>query len=82
MIDDEWKANVEARLTALEQARPGRRAKPIVVRQEGVCGVDPDRDSSICEDASVYRRQRGCLGVACQRISNEYYAQRRSGEAS
>jgi hypothetical protein len=74
-------ADVELRLAALEQrvetlekGRPGRRGKPILVSVEGVCGVDPTRDSSTCDDASLYRRQKGCQGTACKQASSDYYA--------
>lgn len=68
---------LEQRVELLERSRPGRKAKPIVVSERGVCGVDPDRDSSDCPDASLYRRNKGCLGTSCQRISDAYYAARR-----
>lgn len=68
---------IEARLTSLESTRPGRKAKPIVRSEEGVCGVDPDLDSSICPHASLYRRQQGCKGAACMTKSAKYYAERR-----
>lgn len=70
-------ARVEARLELLERERPGRKALPIVLSEEHVCGVDPDRDSAACWDASLYRRQKGCMGDACVKISDEYYANRR-----
>ena len=70
-------ARVEARLALLERERPGRKALPIVVSEEHVCGVEPDRDSAACHDASLYRRQKGCLGDACVKLSDEYYANRR-----
>lgn len=70
-------ARVEARLELLERERPGRKALPIVVSEEHVCGVEPDRDSAACHDASLYRRQKGCLGDACVKISDEYYSNRR-----
>jgi hypothetical protein len=70
-------SRIEARLTSLEGARPGRKAKPIVRSEEGVCGVEPGTDSSICPFASLYRRQEGCKGVACMAKSSKYYADRR-----
>jgi hypothetical protein len=77
-------ASVEARLTRLEEqvetlmaGRPGRRPLPVTVSEEGVCGVDPDSDSASCPHASLYRRQKGCLGTACQRKTDEYYAEYR-----
>ena len=70
-------ARVEARLALLERERPGRKALPIVVSEQGVCGVDPESDSAVCPHASLYRRQKGCLGDHCVAISDEYYANRR-----
>jgi hypothetical protein len=78
-------ASVESRLTRLEEqmatvmaGRPGRRPLPVTVSEEGVCGVDPDSDSASCPHASLYRRQKGCLGTACQAKTDEYYANYRS----
>jgi len=67
-------ASLEARVETLEGGRSGRRAKPILVSIEGVCGVDPLGDSATCTDASLYRRQKGCKGTACKQKSSEYYA--------
>lgn len=71
---------LEQRVVALEEqvelllkGRPGRQLRPIVCSQEGVCGIDPDRDSATCEDASLWRRSKGCKGEACMGISSEYY---------
>ena len=67
--------NLELRVTELEKRKKGgRKAKPIHVSMKGVCGIDPDRDSSICPDANVGRRQQGCQGTACVLASSEYYA--------
>jgi len=72
--------DIELRITALEQrmdsmekGRSGRRGKPILVSIEGVCGVDPSRESNTCPDASLYRRQKGCQGIACMSKAAEYY---------
>ena len=65
---------LEERVEALEKGRSGRKGKPILVSVEGYCGVDPERDSTTCPDASIYRRQKGCLGTACKQKSAEYYA--------
>ena len=73
-------ARLEAKVATLESKRPGRKALPIVVSQEGVCGVDPDIDSSVCPHASLYRRQKGCKGTACVQLSQEYYGARRKSE--
>lgn len=70
----------EARLAALEEqvvfllkGRPGRKYLPIVKSEEHVCGVDPSRDSKKCPDASLWRRNKGCLGDACVAMSTKYY---------
>lgn len=65
----------------LEGERPGRKALPIVVSEEHVCGVDPETDSTVCPHASLYRRRKGCLGDACQRKSDEYYEEYRASHA-
>jgi hypothetical protein len=71
-------ANLAARVELLEAERPGRKKLPIVVKEHGVCGVDPSMtDSATCPHASLYRRQQGCQGLACERISSEYYKGRR-----
>lgn len=67
-------AAIEERLDSLEKGRSGRRAKPILVSHVGICGVEPKRDSASCPDASLYRRQKGCMGTACLQKSSEYYA--------
>jgi hypothetical protein len=67
-------SSLEERLAAVEAGRPGRKARPILVSIEGVCGIDPHRDSATCPDASVYRKQKGCKGTRCSEISAEYYA--------
>lgn len=66
-------ARLEARLDTLEAGRPGRKPKPIVVSEEHVCGIDPERDSETCPDASLYRHQKGCKGDRCVAINAEYY---------
>jgi hypothetical protein len=71
---------LEAKVEALEGGRSGRKALPIVVKAEGICGVQPDVDSSVCPFASLYRRQQGCLGEACKRKSSQYYARYRAGK--
>jgi hypothetical protein len=70
-------ARLEANVATLMGARPGRRALPVVVKEAGVCGVSPQIDSASCPYASLYRRQKGCLGDACVIKSAEYYAERR-----
>jgi hypothetical protein len=82
------KPTVETRLAALETrvahltatvegGRPGRKALPILVSEEGVCGVDPDSNSEVCPFASIYRHQKGCRGEACAVKSSEYYKEYR-----
>jgi hypothetical protein len=66
-------ARLEKRMASLEGERPGRKRIPIIVSIEGVCGLDPNRDSSTCPDGSLYRRQNGCLGVACKAAASDYY---------
>jgi hypothetical protein len=75
-------ATLEAKVEYLEKGRSGRKGKPILVSVENVCGVDPAIDSSTCPDASLYRRQQGCQGVACSKKSSEYYAAYRAGVKS
>ena len=71
-------AALEARLDTLENKRKGGRpSKKLVVQAEGVCGLDPERDSSTCPDASLYRRRQGCGGVACAQTSSTYYKDRK-----
>jgi len=70
-------ARLEARVETLESHRPGRKALPVVVFKAHVCGVDPDIDSTDCPHASLYRRQKGCLGDRCVEISQDYYENRR-----
>jgi hypothetical protein len=71
-------ARLEERVATLEGSRPGRKGKPILVKVRGVCGVDPESDSSSCPHASVYRRQQGCQGDACVAASSTYYKQYRA----
>lgn len=59
---------------------PGRKAKPIICKEQGVCGIDPERDSASCPDASIYRRQLGCLGTACVGLSTSYFREYRRKE--
>jgi len=80
MISEARLARIEARLDALEGQRPGRKAKPVIVSEEGVCGIDPDRNSAVCKDASLWRRQKGCQGTACVRVASEYYGERRKAK--
>lgn len=73
-------AKLEARVATLETLQQprkgGRPSKKLVVKAEGVCGLDPDRDSSTCPDASLYRRRQGCGGMACVTASSTYYKER------
>jgi hypothetical protein len=72
--------DLDVRLTAVEEqikfllkGRPGRKYLPVLVSEEGVCGVDPSCDSETCENASLWRRNQGCQGKACMKVSSEYY---------
>lgn len=70
--------NLIERVHELEtKPRAGRKAKPILVKAEGVCGVDPDRESSTCPDASLYRSNSGCKGDACRAKAKTYYESRK-----
>ena len=64
---------LEAKVEALEGERPGRKALQILVSEKGVCGVDPESDSTTCPHGTLHRRRMGCLGDACQRAAREYY---------
>jgi hypothetical protein len=67
-------ASLETRVAALEgAAHPGRRRFPVIVSEEGVCGVDPDSDPTTCPHASLYRRRKGCLGEGCMAKASAYY---------
>jgi hypothetical protein len=74
-------AKLEKTVEAIQKGRSGRRGKPILVSIEHVCGVDPKRDSAKCPDASLYRRQKGCLGDACIKKSSQYYSEYRQERA-
>ena len=74
--------SLEERVAHLEMERPGRRRKPIVVSEEGVCGLVPERDSASCHEATVYRRQQGCRGTACELKAKQYYAAYRKSTAA
>lgn len=69
---------LEERVASLEGERPGRKALPILVSEMGVCGVDPESDSTTCPHASLYRRRKGCFGVSCTAKATEYYEDYRS----
>ena len=68
---------LERRVAALEEGRPGRKARPLLVSAEGICGIDPSSDSEVCPFASLYRRNQGCQGDACKRVAAAYYKTRR-----
>lgn len=75
-------AAISLRLSELEvrlakNGTRGRKAKPVLHREPGVCGLDPTCDSATCEAANVYRYQQGCLGTACVERNREYYAEYR-----
>jgi hypothetical protein len=71
---------LEKRVEALEKTRSGRKGRPILISAEGVCGLDPDRDSVTCPDATLYRRNQGCMGTACMAKASKYYSDRRAGK--
>jgi hypothetical protein len=75
---DERMTALEKRIALLEKERPGRKMKPNIVSEPGVCGINPDTDSSSCADASIYRYQQGCQGTKCVQINRDYYAQYRA----
>jgi hypothetical protein len=75
-------AAMEQRVSTLEGKRPGRKAKPVIVSEEHVCGVEPGRDSATCPDASLYRRHQKCKGDRCVQIADEYYNARRKRDGS
>ncbi len=66
-------AAVEEQVSFLLKGRPGRKYLPILKSEDHVCGVDPERDSTACKDASLWRRNKGCKGDACVATSTEYY---------
>lgn len=67
------------RVESLEASRPGRKAKPMIaLRQHDVCAIDPDRDSTTCEDASIFRYQMGCHGALCRAKQHESYVRRKN----
>jgi hypothetical protein len=74
VTNEERLASLESRVDFLEKQRPGRRMKPNVTSKEGVCGLDPERDSATCPEASIYRYQKGCQGKRCVEINKAYYA--------
>ena len=71
------------RIAALEASRPGRKAKPLIaLRQDGVCAVSPDIDSSTCPDSSIFRYQQGCHGVACKTKQHTAYERRKVAKSA
>ena len=55
-------ARLEKRVEALEPSRPGRKGKPILLSEEGVCGIDPERDSAIVPRCLAVPPQPGLPG--------------------
>ena len=78
---EERMAALSLRISDLEvrmsKGSPGRKSKPLLQREPGVCGLDPSCDSAQCDAANVYRYQQGCLGTACVEKNREYYAEYR-----
>lgn len=72
------------RIARLE-GKSRREAKVPLVKETGVCGLNPEIDSAVCPNATVYRHQQGCMGTACTEVNRRYYAEyrakRRSGQA-
>jgi hypothetical protein len=62
----------------IEHYKASRKGLPILVKEDKVCGVDPERDSTSCPDASLYRHQQGCRGTMCVVKSREYYSEYRA----
>ncbi len=70
---------LEQRVQTLESNRPGRKAKPmLVLKQKGVCSLDPTRDSATCPDSSIFRYQSGCHGTACLAEQQAAYERRKN----
>jgi len=65
---------VEKTLAKIQASKPGRKGKPLLTSEIGVCGLDPTCDSATCENATIYRHQQGCRGTACVEINQRYYA--------
>ncbi len=62
----------------IKSHKPGRKGKPILTSEVGVCGLDPTCDSSKCDDATIYRYQKGCRGTRCVEINRDYYSDYRA----
>lgn len=62
----------------LEEVERKRRVKPRTVSELGVCALNPEIDSSVCPNATVYRHQQGCQGKSCKDVSRRYYAEYRA----
>jgi len=50
------------------------RDRPVKASAINICALDETRDSAECPDATVYRHQQGCRGVACVRRYTDYYS--------
>ena len=75
----DFKSEVGQRLATLESERPGRKPKPLLAYKErDICGIDPDRDSHGCPDASIYRYQSGCWGAECRLKQHQAYKRRQT----
>lgn len=72
MVTDAAFTQLEKRVEALEKHRSGRKGRPIIVSETGICGLDPDRNSTLCPEASLYRRNQGCMGEACLKKASKY----------
>jgi hypothetical protein len=78
VVTDAAFTQLEKRVEALEKHRSGRKGRPILVSEVGVCGLDPERNSTLCPDATLYRRNQGCQGEACLKKASKYYSDRRA----
>lgn len=66
-------AALEKTLQDIKASKPGRKGRPLLTSEVGVCGLDPTRDSAQCQDSTIYRYQQGCRGTACVEINRNYY---------
>ena len=72
---------LNVRITAME-ARKARKPKTLQVSEAGTCGLNPEINSAVCPNSSLYRFQQGCLGTACVEKNRQYYADRRAKKKS
>ena len=58
---------------------PGRKPRPLLSTEVGVCGLSPECESTTCPDGGVYRYQQGCRGAVCVIANQAYYENRKFG---